>query len=80
MATQYWAYTQNIVLQKTYGVDFYNILTKKTFKMFSDWHPGTKALDMSLTDEGKRIGCEKSPHLLPKQKHICCLMTVTETD
>lgn len=27
-ATDYWAYTQSIVLQKTYNVDFYNILTK----------------------------------------------------
>lgn len=27
-ATQYWAYTQNAVFQKTYNIDFYNILTK----------------------------------------------------
>jgi hypothetical protein len=28
-ATQYWAYTQGIVLIETCNVDFYNILTKK---------------------------------------------------
>ncbi|EFN79693.1 Retinoid-inducible serine carboxypeptidase [Harpegnathos saltator] len=27
-ATQYWAYTQSVVLTKTYNVDFYNILSK----------------------------------------------------
>ncbi|XP_012228327.1 retinoid-inducible serine carboxypeptidase-like [Linepithema humile] len=30
-ATDYWAYTQGIVLQKTYNVDFYNILTKISY-------------------------------------------------
>lgn len=29
LATQYWAYTQNVVLEKTCNVDFYNILTKR---------------------------------------------------
>lgn len=30
-ATDYWAYTQSVVLQKTYNVDFYNILTKRNY-------------------------------------------------
>lgn len=30
-ATNYWAYTQTIVLEKTYNVDFYNILTKRRY-------------------------------------------------
>ncbi|XP_032680905.1 retinoid-inducible serine carboxypeptidase-like [Odontomachus brunneus] len=52
MATQYYAYTQNIILQKTYDVDFYNVLTKKTFESFSHyWFPDTKPLDKSLTNE-----------------------------
>lgn len=35
-ATNYWAYTQTIVLEKTYNVDFYNILTKRRY--LSSYH------------------------------------------
>ncbi|XP_070160029.1 retinoid-inducible serine carboxypeptidase-like [Polyergus mexicanus] len=35
-ATNYWAYTQTIVLEKTYNVDFYNILTKQKWNYY---HP-----------------------------------------
>ncbi|XP_029164022.1 retinoid-inducible serine carboxypeptidase-like isoform X2 [Nylanderia fulva] len=31
LATTYWAHTQNIVLQTTYNVDFYNILERKQY-------------------------------------------------
>ncbi|XP_029680616.1 retinoid-inducible serine carboxypeptidase-like isoform X1 [Formica exsecta] len=33
-ATNYWAYTQTIVLEKTYNVDFYNILTKQKWNYY----------------------------------------------
>lgn len=33
-ATNYWAYTQTIVLKKTYNVDFYNILTKQKWNYY----------------------------------------------
>lgn len=30
-ATTYWAYTQNIVLETTYNIDFYNILERTKY-------------------------------------------------
>ncbi|XP_050456728.1 retinoid-inducible serine carboxypeptidase-like isoform X2 [Cataglyphis hispanica] len=33
-ATNYWGYTQTIVLKKTYNVDFYNILTKQKWNYY----------------------------------------------
>jgi len=33
-ATQYWGYTQSVVLRETCNVDFYNILTKRECSEF----------------------------------------------
>lgn len=50
-ATQYWAYTQSVVLQNTYNVDFYNILTKITGQRLKH---NLKAQDVLSFDGGKQ--------------------------
>lgn len=42
-ATQEWSNTQRVVLQKTYNVDFYNILTKRG----SNYHSSTQNASLS---------------------------------
>lgn len=49
-ATRYWAYTQNVVMQYSYNVDFYNILTK----IRNEFNTVRRQEDVSSFDAGKQ--------------------------